>query len=115
MRQSIAKWAYRIASRVIVWSVVELSERPKEEAARIARREVDAIRDSLEGHFEFQASEQKILDARLSRRFDPGMALNEAATRAIAAKKELRDQVSPSQKAALKVQQEYLQRIVDRS
>jgi hypothetical protein len=59
-----------------------------------------------------QYSEAELLDERLSRRFDPGMALNEAYQRAVEAKTELRDQYTPKQEAALQVQAETLRRIL---
>ena len=40
-------------------------------------------RESIIAHFSYQDSEQRILNERLARRFDLGMALNEAANRAI--------------------------------
>lgn len=83
------------------------------EARRIAAREVAAAPESILAHFEYQRSEADILSERLARRYDPGMALSEAANRAIAQKQAARDpQLTSRQLAALKVQEETLNRAI---
>lgn len=64
---------------------------------------------------EYQRSEAEILDARLSRGFDPARALSEATQRAIAKKRENVDVLTPQQKAALEYQKGHMKRIVERS
>jgi len=84
------------------------------ETRRVAKREVDAIWDSLSAHLDYQTTEAQILNERLARRYDFGMAMNEAANRAIAAKKAA-GQPNPHnltgfQERALELQKETLQR-----
>ena len=50
-------------------------------------REIAALGPSVEAYLTHQKTEIEILSARLSRRYDPGAALNEATERAIEAKK----------------------------
>lgn len=83
------------------------------EARRIAKREIEAVPESILAHFVYQKSEADILSERLARRYDPGMALSEAANRAIAQKQAARDpQLTSRQLAALKVQEETLNRAI---
>lgn len=84
------------------------------ETRRIVDREVKAIFDSLSGHLDYQYTEAGILNERLARRYDFSMAINEAANRAIAAKKAAGQpnphNLSNFQEASLKAQKETLQR-----
>jgi hypothetical protein len=94
--------------------------RNPEQIRRLAGRELAAVAESIRAFDAYQATEADILNARLSRRFDPGMALNEAAERAIAAKKAAKaehtiKELTPTQQKALEFQKQYLQRIVDRA
>jgi len=118
-----------IASRVYVWALVrDLKADPPEDAAtwlapldsselrRLAWREIGAIRVSIIEHGRYQDREARILNDRLSRRYDPGQAVNEAANRAIAAKQAAGerspDTLTAKQKLALQVQQQHLQRVI---
>ena len=82
-------------------------------------REMDAISSNVQSFVKYQTDEAEILNARLSRRYDPGMAVNEAANRAIEAKKAARepspDNLTAKQKMALEVQKQYLQRVIERA
>lgn len=57
------------------------------EVYKLAWRELAAIEETIRAHYDYQNREQRILNDRLTRRFDLGMALNEAAARAINEKK----------------------------
>ena len=54
---------------------------------RIAQREVNAVNESIRSSIEWHTSEVDILTARLTRRYDVGMAMNEATQRAMDARK----------------------------
>lgn len=86
----------------------------------IIANEVSCVRDSIIHFADYQMSETEILTQRLGRRYDVGMAMNEATNRALKLKSELPTDPQPireltaSQKMALKFQEEYLARIVKR-
>lgn len=81
-------WIKRRGRAVYLWALV--SEQPTEidrqKFSALAGREIDAIRETVVAHFDYQDSEARILSERLARRYDPGMALNEATNRALEAK-----------------------------
>jgi hypothetical protein len=68
---------------------------------------------------EYQKSEAEVLNERLSRRYDPGMALNEAAKRAIEQKTSVGikspDNLTEKQKMALEFQAKYLKKVIGQS
>lgn len=111
----------RIAGAVFIWSITrDVRGFDKAETKRIAVRELWVIPESIHRHFDFQDREQAILKERLGRRYDLGLALCESANRALAEKKATNTEhevipLSAKQQAALKFQEEYLQRIVKRS
>ena len=76
-----------------------------------------AIHDTIIAHFDFQNREQRILSDRLARRFDLGMALNEAAVRAIKEKQAAVPAGYPTahQMRALEFQAEQLTQTLRRS
>jgi hypothetical protein len=87
------------------------------EVRRLAWRELIATEVSIVSHYDYQNREQRILSDRLARRFDLGMALNEAAVRAV---KEKQAAVPPGyptkhQMAALEFQADQLTQVVRRS
>lgn len=88
----------------------------RRELQRLVWREMDAIRTSIIEHYRYQDREARILNDRLSRRFDPGAAVNEAARRAIQAKQAAGegnpDNLTAKQKLAMEVQQAHLKRVV---
>jgi hypothetical protein len=87
------------------------------EVEQLAWRELRAIEASILAHYDFQNREQRILTERLGRRFDLGLALNEAAARAIAEKHAIvpPGYPTPRQLDALEVQAETLMATVRRS
>jgi hypothetical protein len=87
------------------------------EVEQLAWRELRAIRESILAHFDYQNREQRILSDRLARRFDLGMALNEAAARAIEEKHAVvpAGYPTPHQMTALEFQAEQLTETVRRS
>jgi hypothetical protein len=92
----------------------------REQTKKLIAREMDEIQITAVKAFEFQLSEQNILSERLGRRYDLGMALNESANRALAAKKAAKTEgevpkLTGSQLAALRYQEKYLQDIVRKS
>ena len=107
----------RIVGTIYVWTVCyELGT--VNDTKRLAKRELDAIPESLRAHWDYQTREQSILTERLGRRYDLGMALNESANRAIEEKKVTRDtmpQLSGKQLAALEFQEKYLQGLVKKA
>ena len=110
----------RLVASIYVWALCREAEsegRDLEDARRIFRREVDAVPESYAYHRAYQDGEQAILEERLSRRYDLGMALNEAAQRAIADKAVAREapKLSANQLKALEFQKDYLKRLVDRA
>jgi hypothetical protein len=121
------RWLLTIAGRVYVWAVMRYLHRPDletplppGEVRRLAQREVDAIPTSILAHFDYQDREQRILSDRLTRRFDLGQALNEAAARAITEKQTGAPAMpvpypTEKQKLALKVQEETLQERIRKS
>ena len=115
----------RLAARLYVWALThDLMAIPpddapnwtppmeKREVMRLIERELGAIRTSIIEHYRYQDREQRILSERLTRRYDVGMAMNEATNRAIEAKKAAGepnpDNLSPKQKMALEVQAQTL-------
>lgn len=85
---------------------------------RIADEEISAAIQNWRERLIYGKGESWITAERLDRRFDPGMTLNEVANRAIASKTEARKEqiaLSSRQLAALKVQEEYLARVVRNS
>lgn len=112
-------WLISKLMPVKVWLLMREAKRlgwNLSETERLAKRELDAVQESIRAHFEYQISEVEILSQRLGRRYDPGMALNEAANRAIAQKQAARDpQLTSRQKLALKFQEEELKRRIDRA
>lgn len=107
-----------VCGRLYIWALVRdlLADPPedvtldKREVRRLAWRELSAIRASIVEHWRYQDREARILNDRLSRRYDPGMAVNEAANRAIQAKRAAGerspDNLTDKQKLALKLQQD---------
>ena len=114
IRSHVKAWA----ERLLVWCITEQcvdSGQDRAKSRQLVQREINAVFGSIEAYADYLMTETAILTERLSRRYDPGMALNEATNRVIAAKREAGEEfVSPlsgNQQAALKFQQEYLQRI----
>lgn len=112
-------WMIAKLMRVKIWTLMRSGKRRgwnSKETERLAKRELAAVQESIRAHFEYQTSEADILSERLSRRYDPGMALNEAANRAMVQKQAARDpQLTDRQKLALKFQEEELKRRIARS
>lgn len=101
-----------LAQRLYVWAIcAAAAHRPR----RLVEREVKAVPETVDASLAYQNREQETLTVRLSRRYDIGMAMNEAANRAMADKATARLQLTPQQEAALKVQQDYLQRVVNQA
>jgi hypothetical protein len=114
----------RLAGDALVWLLVRSAKvygwRELAEVRRVAQREVWAIAESITGHFEYQTTERQILTERLTRRFDVGMAMNEATNRARERRRvleaeglvvEAEPQLTDRQKAALAFQEQYLKRV----
>lgn len=131
MKNRIRHWVLqhieRTAGAVFLWAATQDARRyglgwntDMAMLRRLARRELDAIPESVEAFFLHQKTEQKILIERLGRRYDLGLALNEAANRALAEKKEAERAVDPGmnltsrQVAALDFQKQYLQRLIEK-
>ena len=79
-----------IAGRLGKWALLrklDLMGYPqRDRVSALLKREIAAIGPSVEGYLTYQKTEIEILSERLSRRYDPGAALNEATERAIRAK-----------------------------
>lgn len=93
--------------------------RSKAEMRSLVLRELSGVQENIEAYASWLSSERAVLEARLNRRFDLGMALNESANRVIEAKKLARepnpDNLTGQQKAALEFQKQFLQRNAERS
>ena len=80
-----------IAGRLGKWALLnklDLMGYPqRDRVGALLDREIAALGPSVEAYLTHQRTEIEILSARLSRRYDPGAALNEATERAIRAKK----------------------------
>lgn len=127
MTLKIILWFIRRASAIHLWLLVRWARNlgwDASDAWRIAKRELAAVPDSMNGHFAWLVSEREIITARLVRRFDIGLAMNEATNRALEERARLiaEEGISPeptpilseTQRAALKFQEEYLQIIARR-
>lgn len=79
-----------IAGRLGKWALLnklDLMGYPqRDRVGALLDREIAALGPSVEAYLTHQKTEIEILRARLSRRYDPGAALNEATERAIKAK-----------------------------
>lgn len=85
-------------------------------ARRIAGACYATVPDDVINGARYNASELSILTQRLGRRYDVAMALNEAANRALAAKKAAKEhyfELSGFQQQALAVQKQQQQRTVN--
>lgn len=113
-------WIRRAAECVLIWCICREAEKRGVDLGIMrtsARHYVErAWGDALDSA-SFHRTEVEILEARLRRRYDPGMALNEAANRAMQDKAAARQAIplSSKQLAALEVQKQYLDRIVKNS
>ena len=80
-----------VAERIGKWALLnklDLMGYPqRDRVGALLDREIAAIAPSVEAYLTHQRTEIEILSARLSRRYDPGAALNEATERAIKDKK----------------------------
>ena len=121
-----------VVGRLYCWALVrDLLDEPPDDAPnwtpnmdrrelrRLVWREMAAIRTSIIEHYRYQDCEARILNDRLSRRYDPGLAVNEAAKRAVnaklAASERSPDNLTDKQKLALKLQEETLMERIRRS
>jgi hypothetical protein len=99
------RFVFKWARKAYIWSLLkQLPKRPAPEVLRLVERELDAIPESILGHFDWQRREVEILSDRLARRFDVAMALNEATNRAIEEKGALRISLGSGQLAAFEHQ-----------
>ncbi len=128
IRYEVTRWATgvieRAASETLIWVLIQKARwvrgwNPADEnMPRMIRREVGAIMETVEAGTSWQMNEQEVLKARLGRRYDLGMALNESANRALEAKAQAAVEapiLTTRQEAALKFQKDYLQRVVKNS
>lgn len=119
IRQWFTSQALWMSGRLMTWAHMRMAEDrdwDPEIVKRVSQSEQNAIWDQVRAVIKYQAGEVEMLEARLSRRFDPGMALNEAANRAMVQKQAARDpQLTAGQLMALKVQEETVNRWVERS
>lgn len=115
--------ALRISGMMMNWAHVRMAKQrgwDPQVALNVTKQEANAIWGSVRKVITYRAGEVELLEDRLSRRYDIGMAMNEATNRAIAQKQEARQSESglgltDRQKLALKFQQEHLNRIVKNS
>lgn len=102
LRRQLVNTELKIAHTMLPSALGELLDKPKKEIDRrigLARgflhNMLARIPADLRTSIEFTVTETEILSKRLAQRFDPGMALNEATERAMAAKKASADYVDP--------------------
>lgn len=113
----------KLAAGVLVWFMRRRLERKghdPQKAEGFLKRAICDVEAAAEDALVWNKTEIANLTPRLERRFDVGMAMNEAAQRAMQAKRENGtdrevQELSGTQKAALTFQQEYLQKLVDRA
>lgn len=118
LRTAWLAWVMRLAHRAYIYAALRQSVfSDRADLAKLLERELLAIPETVAAHFAYQDREVRILTDRLSRRFDVGSAVNEAANRAIQDKKVAREAqpLTGRQLAALEFQKQHLQKIVDRS
>ena len=127
------KWLALRLSEAFVYVMFEIMKRdgsvflgdPKE-TIPIIRRELWAIPETIVETLAWRRSEVDILTERLGRRYDVGMAINEATNRALEAKKIAKDQalgevqgavhqLSETQRKSMEFQKMMNQRIIDRA
>ena len=112
-----------ICRRLYVWAqarellpLLTFKSTTRAEVELLVERELRAIRTSIVEHYRYQDREARILNDRLSRRYDPGQAVNEAAKRAVEAKQAAGapspDNLTAKQQLALEVQQAHLRRVI---
>lgn len=116
-----------LAQRFFVWALyrslrqTKVKFHPMNRLHLIIANEVACVRDSIIGFCAYQFTETEILTERLGRRYDVGMAMNEATNRALVLKAAMPTDPQPireltaNQKMALKVQEQYLARIVKKT
>lgn len=80
-------WAERLGHWGLLRKLDLMGYPQRDRVSALLKREIAAIGPSVEAYLTHQKTEIEILSARLSRRYDPGAALNEATDRAIVAKK----------------------------
>lgn len=117
----------RAAERVLVWAACRQAEAiglDLKLARDVANREVSQVAVSVFMRCRYIATEHQIIDARLRRRFDPGMLLNEVTRRAREQVDEVgrleraapdRVSLTAGQMMALEVQKRELERIAGMS
>lgn len=113
----------KLLINLLVWTLAREAKRKgwdRVKANESARKQVVESIQNWREQVLYGQREDFITAARLNRRFDPGMTLNEVTNRAIAQKQAARvqengPQLSYTQLAALKVQKEYLERVARNS
>lgn len=86
-----ARWLLAYAGRAVVWSLTRLARHyaiPRDLVLKTAATMVRRLEADISAMCSYQKSEAQILSERLGRRYDPGMALNEATERALTLKAE---------------------------
>lgn len=117
------RWLRGHAENVLIWCLCREAEATGydlNKARYLAAKEVRGTTAALNATIHYQKAEAAAQEERLTRRFDIGMALNEAANRAMDEKKTLREHAARSgltdrQLMALELQQRTLQSWVNRA
>ncbi len=111
--------------RLAAWLVARVTFRvyggQKDQIYKLAVSEINDLPKIIDRAITYQKNELEILSERLSRSYDPGMALNEAYNRVAVQKQKARQEaagimpLTSKQLAALEYQKQYLQKIVSNS
>jgi len=119
LRLRLAAWMQRAGEAALVFGLTLEAKRDWGSAAGLAaEREVKECRRNVAEFLRNQKTEADILNERLTRRYDPALALVEATNRAIEQKKTDRSHVydlTTKQLGALEMQRQQLDRIRLRS
>jgi len=111
-------WLERQAERYVVWCLARRARRDGHDVEHVrtfAQRALAQLPADITAMCVYQESEAAVLTKRLGRRYDPGLALNEATNRALDAKQAaVVTTLSATQLAALEVQKQTVRRIVER-
>lgn len=106
----------RLAEDIYIWATMRALRKElgvvRADDERVLRNEIRAVQESILYYINYQSQEASILNERLSRRFDPGMALQEATNRAIEAKKELRQHMTLQMQHGLEEQKQRAKRAI---
>ena len=117
-------WAYRLSAALhkrglVAWSLTFADDNvSRADLDKTADTIFDRLGEDVRTAARWRKGEAEILGDRLSRRYDLGMALNEAVNRVLQDRAQAKKQEQPltgTQSAALEFQKRYLQDLINKS